>query len=119
MQPEVLDDARRAELAEHLRAELDALAGEIATLESITVPVAPDRAIGRLSRLEAINEKSVNEAALRSARLREARVRGALARLHEADFGLCADCGEPIPFLRLKTVPGVRLCVRCAERAGG
>lgn len=27
----------------------------------------------------------------------------------------CAECGEPIPAARLKAVPGVGLCVGCAE----
>lgn len=106
-------------MREHLHRELETLAGEIATLEAITAPVAPDRAIGRLSRLEAISEKGVNEAVLRSARARESRIRAALQRIGDDDFGRCAQCEEPIPFARLKSVPGTRLCVTCAERAGG
>lgn len=27
----------------------------------------------------------------------------------------CAECGEPIPPARLKALPGVGLCVGCAE----
>lgn len=27
----------------------------------------------------------------------------------------CAECGEPIPFARLAALPGVGLCVGCAE----
>lgn len=105
-------DALRA----HMLRELDALDVEILALEGMTRPVSPDRAIGRLSRLEAMNEKGVNEAALRSARVRAARIRTALPRLHEEDFGLCTRCDEAIPFARLKTMPGTRLCVRCTEQ---
>lgn len=96
--------------------ELDALDAEVLALQGMTRPVSPDRAIGRLSRLEAMNEKSVNEAALRSARARAARIRAALPRLGEDDFGSCARCGEVIPFARLKSMPGTRLCVRCTEQ---
>ena len=116
---QLLSEEQRAALRSHLEREREALAAEIQGLVALTAPVAPDRAIGRLSRLEAINEKSVNEAALRSARLRENRVRSALARLDDDDFGLCSQCDEPIPFARLKSMPGTRLCVACAEKAGG
>lgn len=114
-----LGDAERDELRRGMHEELERLAGEIRTLVEITAPVAPDRAIGRLSRLEAINEKSVNEAALRSARVREAGIRRALTQLDDEDFGYCEACGEPIPLARLRSMPGTRSCVPCAEKAEG
>ena len=112
-----LSDDQRRQLREHMHAELDRLTGEIDTLSTMTRPVSPDRAIGRLSRLEAMNEKSMNEASMRAARQLQARIRNALGRLDEPDFGLCASCDALIPFERLKTVPGTRLCVGCAEQA--
>lgn len=119
MSDPTLSDAERQELREFMEAEQERLVAEMATLVEITGPVAPDSAIGRLSRLEAMSEKSVNEAALRSARGREASIRSALKRLDDEDFGLCTGCGEPIPFARLKSMPGTRVCVVCAEKAGG
>jgi RNA polymerase-binding transcription factor len=50
------------------------------------------------------------------------RVSRALARIHDADFGLCHDCGTQIPFDRLKLEPYALRCVRCEsahERAEG
>jgi RNA polymerase-binding transcription factor DksA len=46
-------------------------------------------------------------------------VEAALARVHEPDFGLCADCEGDIPFARLRAAPSARRCVACqaiAER---
>jgi DnaK suppressor protein len=43
-------------------------------------------------------------------------VSNALARLHDADFGRCTDCGEPIPFERLKLEPWTMRCVGCTAR---
>jgi DnaK suppressor protein len=37
----------------------------------------------------------------------------ALARVHDADFGECIDCGAAIPFDRLKLEPWARRCVAC------
>ena len=38
----------------------------------------------------------------------------ALARVHDAGFGLCSDCGQTIPFDRLKLEPWAVRCVACA-----
>jgi len=114
-----LSAGEREDLAGHLREALSALEGEIAALEARTRPVSPDNAIGRLSRLEAMSEKSVGEASLRSAQARVQGIRRALAQVDDDDFGLCARCEEAIPLARLKSVPGTRMCVRCAEQAGG
>jgi DnaK suppressor protein len=115
MSDSILSSSQIDELRAHMLRELDALDTEIRALEGMTGPVSPDPAIGRLSRLEAMNEKGVNEAALRSARVRAARIRAALPRLHEQDFGVCVRCDQTIPFARLKSMPGTRLCVRCTE----
>ena len=40
----------------------------------------------------------------------------ALARIHDADFGQCADCGEAIAFDRLKLEPWALRCVACEDR---
>lgn len=40
----------------------------------------------------------------------------ALRRVHEPEFGLCGDCGEQIPFDRLKVEPWARMCVPCQKR---
>lgn len=47
------------------------------------------------------------------------RVSAALQRLHQPDFGRCADCGEPIAFARLQLEPWARRCVACESRAEG
>jgi DnaK suppressor protein len=49
----------------------------------------------------------------------------ALQRIEEDEFGICEDCGEEIPFNRLKARPVTTKCIRCktreelAERAAG
>lgn len=34
----------------------------------------------------------------------------------DPDFGLCVECGEPIPFKRLRATPTAVRCVDCQER---
>jgi RNA polymerase-binding transcription factor DksA len=40
-------------------------------------------------------------------------VEAALGRLHEPDFGLCADCGADVPYARLEANLGAARCVAC------
>ncbi len=49
-----------------------------------------------------------------------ARVVGALKRLEETpeDFGLCAECGDPIG-RRLEAMPYVECCVECQQERDG
>ena len=80
----------------------------------LTKPIPPSEAIGRVSRMDAINNKSVNEAALRQAEKQRQGLNRALQRLDDDRFGLCTRCGTPIPTGRLLLMPGALTCVRCA-----
>lgn len=42
-------------------------------------------------------------------------VNQALARLDAGEYGLCAECEEPIAEARLKALPYATLCIQCAE----
>ncbi|MGC8605608.1 MAG: TraR/DksA family transcriptional regulator [Desulfomonilaceae bacterium] len=42
-------------------------------------------------------------------------IEDALERIRLGEYGLCEDCGEPIPEQRLRLFPAARLCVRCQE----
>ena len=46
----------------------------------------------------------------------------ALRAWHEGGYGVCSDCGEPIPLARLQATPSAARCIDCQqarERAGG
>ena len=89
---------------------------EIQELEELTKPIAPENSIGRISRMDAINNKSVAEAALRSSRKKLVALKFAYSKMDSPDFGLCALCKKPIPTARLLYMPESTRCVRCAER---
>lgn len=88
---------------------------KILDYEEMSSPVTPDDAIGRISRMDAINNKSVTEAALRQAKDKLSKLQHALNRLDEADFGDCKRCGRPIPIMRVVLMPQSPYCVRCAR----
>lgn len=45
-------------------------------------------------------------------------VEDALARVDAGAYGVCANCGKPIPAARLEARPFADLCVPCAEALG-
>ncbi len=83
-------------------------------LEDLCRPVAPDVAIGRVSRMDAINNKSVNEAALRQAREKLRALENALEHIDKSTFGTCSRCSNPIPLGRLMVMPESTTCIRCS-----
>lgn len=86
----------------------------ISELEDLTRPVAPDVAIGRVSRMDAINNRSVNEAALRQAREKLRGLQHAQESITKPTFGSCSRCGSQIPLGRIMVRPESTTCMRCA-----
>lgn len=112
-----MDSKEKEKLKKHIIQEIESLRDDIASLKEQVQPIAPDNAIGRLSRMEAINAKSINEAALQKAKIKLEKLKTVLVDLDEdPDFGLCAECGEPIPTGRIMLIPESRMCVNCAGR---
>lgn len=104
-----------ATFRKRVAAKLAVLDERIAEYRELTKPIPPENAIGRVSRMDAINNRSINEAALRTAKRQKADLLRALERLKDDKFGLCHACGERIPIGRILLVPGASRCVRCAS----
>lgn len=104
----------RQAFAEKLLEQIALTEEKIASFEQSSAPVAPDDAIGRVSRMDAINNKAVSEAALSTARAKLARLKDMQSRLDDPKLGLCRRCGRPIPEMRLLLLPESPYCVRCS-----
>lgn len=72
--------------------------------------------VGRLSRMDAIQQQQMIDAGRRGRQLRLQQVDGALRRLAEGDYGACLGCGEELTFSRLKARPETLFCVPCQNR---
>ena len=83
--------------------------------KEMTKPIAPDVAIGRISRMDAINNKSVTEAALRQAEEKLRNLQRVLSKIDDKDFGICLKCHKPIPLGRILIRPESLNCVNCAK----
>ena len=78
-------------------------------------PIAPENAIGRISRMDAINNKSVVEAALREGKNKLQQLKVMQSKIMDSDFGYCIKCKKGIPFARLMIRPHSKFCVHCAQ----
>lgn len=89
----------------------------ILSLKNKTKPVSPDNAIGRISRMDAIGNKSVSDATLRHAKTKLTKLKYVLNLIDQPEFGICIECDQEIPFARIMAMPESLLCVQCAELA--
>lgn len=103
-------EQRLKELAAQIEAELS-------VADAAASSITPDNAIGRLTRMEAIQAQAMGQEGRRRQRGRLQRIQRALARLAKGEYGRCATCGDEIPRGRLEVMPESALCVRCAARA--
>jgi DnaK suppressor protein len=101
-----------------LQSELEALSAELSEILSISAdsvkPVDLGEPIGRVSRMDAIQQQKMAESNRRAAKARLERVHAALSALQRDDaYGECRECEEPIGYGRLKARPESRLCIKC------
>lgn len=89
---------------------------DIEDIEKNTQPISPENSIGRVSRMDAIQNKSVMEAALRNKKAKLSKLKVALANIDKDDFGTCSMCANPIQQGRLIFMPESTRCIRCADR---
>ncbi|ABM04772.1 transcriptional regulator, TraR/DksA family protein [Psychromonas ingrahamii 37] len=111
MQPDKIIQFRKQLIAlkEDLISVLASTANEIK-------PVVLDQAaVGRVSRVDAMQ---IQQMALESSRRRERRlisVEQALKRLEKQIYGICVDCDEDINVHRLEIDPTAIRCIKCAQ----
>jgi phage/conjugal plasmid C-4 type zinc finger TraR family protein len=86
-------------------------------MEAGARPLLLDEPLGRCSDIDeeaaidnSVYVKCIDEAIRHDQRLAAQR---ALDRMRDGSYGLCQDCGKPLPAERLTAVPWAHRCVRC------
>ncbi len=112
----MLQTEEREKLKTIIQQQIEQAQKEIEELKEFVKPVSLDASIGRISRMDAINNKSINEDALMKTKKRLVKLENMQAIADSKEFGMCIKCGDPIPFGRLEFMPEARTCVKCAPR---
>jgi DnaK suppressor protein len=77
-------------------------------------PVELDQqSVGRLSRMDAMQQQSMDLAREERRRQRLAILAAALRRMDEDEYGYCLSCGDDIAAARLAADPAATLCLDC------
>jgi DnaK suppressor protein len=115
VEPEELTDEQVAELREDmlaLRAELTRL---LDTSKDDSKPVDLDLPIGRLSRMDAMQQQSMAKAGRAANERRLTLLGSALLVLEDGDYGYCRECDDPVGYRRLKARPETPFCIDCQQ----
>jgi DnaK suppressor protein len=99
-----------------LEERLEAIVGAKNANNEKNKPVELDQAcMGRLSRMDAMQQQAMSQATshLVDAELR--RVKIALERMESGDYGYCLNCDEEIAEGRLQVDPSLLICISCAR----
>lgn len=113
-----VDDLTEAQCAE-LRETLESLRAELRGLldrsRDGARPVKLDEPIGRLTRMDAIQQQSMTAASRRAYDIRLQQVEQALRAMDQGRYGLCRRCDDPIGHPRLSARPESPYCLDCQE----
>jgi len=114
-----LDDRQRQELLADLEALMQDLRALIESTRDGAQPVDLDQPIGRVSRMDAIQQQAMLAENRRAAQQRLAQADAALRRLEQDEYGVCLACGEEVGFARLKARPETPFCLACQSSREG
>tara|TARA_Y100001934_G_scaffold13034_1_gene15979 strand:+ start:583 stop:912 length:330 start_codon:yes stop_codon:yes gene_type:complete len=98
---------RLEDLEQEIREDMDANPEDSGVVEL-------DSSIGRLSRMDALQNQQMALELKRRQENQLLRIENAFKRLAKGQYGLCGKCKKPIEEDRLEVFPDTVSCVRCA-----
>ena len=105
----------KTKISQKIKQEILDTKEKIKEYSELSKPISPENAIGRISRMDAINNKSVVEAALRESEKKLDDLKYVESQINEEYFGLCMKCKTSIPIGRMLFRPQSKYCVNCAK----
>ncbi len=110
-----LTDDETEELYADLLALRERLTEELSAPSDREATVDLDQPIGRVSRVDALQQQKMAQAQRNRQRARLGQVAVAVRAYADGEYGDCRACGESIGYSRLKAKPESPVCVACAE----
>jgi len=106
-------------LRQRLLTERDELTHDAeVTAEERDVVVLDQTSVGRLSRMDALQNQAMQVETERRREVELKRIDAALKRIDEDEYGYCVSCGEEIQPKRLDMDPANPVCIDCAHKTG-
>lgn len=87
------------------------------TAEERDVVTLDQTSVGRLSRMDALQNQAMQVETDRRREIELKRIDAALKRMNEDEYGYCVSCGAEIQPKRLEMDPATPVCVDCAHKA--
>lgn len=96
---------------------LEILAGKEAIKQSSASVELDQTRVGRLSRMDAMQQQAMSQASARLIDIELQRIKTALKRIESEEYGYCILCDEEIAEKRLQFDPSLLTCISCAQEA--
>ena len=110
----VMDADRITYFGERLKSLANEIEAFLEGSEDSAGVVELDTSIGRLSRMDAMQDQQMALELRRRKKRQLLEVNNALKRIEENLYGLCSLCSQPIAEERLEAFPEVLTCVNCS-----
>ena len=112
----MISENDRNKIRKKIEEEINKTQAKIVELKELTKPISPENAIGRVSRMDAINNKSINDRGLIKQQEKLKKLEYAKSNIDRKDFGICSNCNNPIQLGRILLMPQSNYCVGCSSR---
>lgn len=113
--PAPLTENQRLDLIAALHDLQAELRGQLTLATESARVVDLDQPIGRVSRIDAIQQQKMAVANRHSLQVRLERIRAAFAADERDEYGECRECEEDIGYDRLRARPESPLCIGCQQ----
>jgi DnaK suppressor protein len=110
-----LTPEEREELYQDLLAGLVRLEDHLQLTKEGSKPVELSTPIGRLSRMDAIQQQEMTKAGRSTLERNLLQTRASLEAYRKGDYGYCRSCEAPISYRRLKARPEAPFCLSCQD----
>ena len=113
-----LQDEQLQTLQESLQRQLQELIEQLQISQQAAAVVTLDQtSVGRVSRIDALQQQSMAISTREKATQKLKRVRLAIQAIADNDYGYCRHCDETIAYKRLLAQPEAKLCLQCQDKS--
>ena len=111
-----LTDVQIAQFRDELERQLAKLEKSMTVTDEAMKTVELDQgAVGRLSRMDSLQNQSMAKGLRERESVKLALILGALRRLDAGTYGVCTSCGAPVAAERLSVFPESGTCAPCGN----